>query len=151
MEKEHRQLLQSSVDSIKGLAKAFSRDANESNKQSNVANVARGKSSKQEANTIGLLQDIKKLLQAQFKFTKARDREAEFEADKAKKGPKWQLLKSKKGEPRTEKGGILKDMKGMGWVKILLLILAGIVAFGVNSSSEIIAIKLSSFHCFVIF
>ena len=133
MEKEHRQLLQSSVDSIKGLAKAFSRDANESNKQSNVANVARGKSSKQEGTSIGLLQDIKKLLQAQFKFTKARDREAEFEADKAKKSAKFKMFESKKMAPRKEGGGILKDMKGMGWVKPLLLILAGIMAFGTGA------------------
>ena len=83
MEKEHRQLLQSSVDSIKGLAKAFSRDTNESSKQSNVANVARNKSSKQEGNSIGLLEDIKKLLQAQFKFAKGRsDQEGGLERER---------------------------------------------------------------------
>ena len=130
MDKEHRQLLQSSVDSVKGLAKAFKKNSDETEETTGAINVSRVKSSKHADKSIGVLQGIRDILAKQFNFQKARDKESEFEADSAKKGTKWSLLKTKVKESSDEVKDVRDQFKKGGWFKKLLIILAAILGFG---------------------
>ena len=130
MDKEHRQLLQSSVDSVKGLAKAFKKNSDETEETTGAINVSRVKSGKHADKSIGVLQGIRDILAKQFNFQKARDKESEFEADSAKKGTKWSLLKTKVKESSDEVKDVRDQFKKGGWFKKLLIILAAILGFG---------------------